>query len=246
MPASSPVVTEPILAHRGASACAPENTLAAVRYAAEAGARWIETDVRLTADGGLVMIHDETLDRTTNGRGYVSTHRLEEIRALDAGGWFDADYQGLRVPTLAEFLDCIIEHGLNLQLELKEMSGREEALAEAVIAELKARWPFGKLGLFLSGFSERCLKLVAAHLPGVPRCLALDYVPVDPEARAADTGASIIQVQDLFLCDRDLEAIAASPIEFGVATVNDADRARYLLSSGVQSVLTDEPALLAG
>jgi glycerophosphoryl diester phosphodiesterase len=246
MTPSSPTVAESIILHRGASAYAPENTLPAVTLCARAHVRWVETDVRLTADNRLVMIHDDKLDRTTNGRGLVSLHNLEQIRELDAGGWLGPEYQGIQVPTLEEFLDCTIENELNLQVELKEMAGRESELVEAVVTTLKERWPFGKLDLLLSGFSERCLRQLGDLLPDIPRCLALEFVPVDSDKRAREAGVSIIQVQDKCVSDLDLDLIAASPVEYGVAVVNDPERARYLLSRGVQSVLTDRPELLDG
>ena len=132
MASTKPFVRKPLIAHRGAPAHAPENTLTAVRMAKEMGARWIETDVRLTADGALVMIHDETLDRTTNGSGPVLMATAEEIRSLDAGSWFAPEFAGETVPTLHEFIACIRTEGLNLQLELKEVFGLEEELVRKV------------------------------------------------------------------------------------------------------------------
>lgn len=244
MPSDSPIVDQPILAHRGASAFAPENTLRAVELAVEMGARWIETDVQITADGGLVMMHDLELDRTTSGRGFVGLNSVEHILSLDAGSWFDPSFAGCRVPTLEEFLDCIIDNGLSLQLELKDLPGREYDLADAACALLRTSWPFGENGLFISGFSARCLDRVKQNLPDVPRAIALACVPDDPDGYAADVGARIIHVQDDFVDDAALARIRNATVEFGVATVNDTDRARFLIDSGVQSVLTDDPSVL--
>ncbi len=93
-----------VIAHRGASSYAPENTLPAFDLALEMGVRDLELDVHLTRDGHVVVIHDETVDRTTNGSGPVASHALEELRALDAGSWFDARFAGARIPTLDEVL----------------------------------------------------------------------------------------------------------------------------------------------
>jgi glycerophosphoryl diester phosphodiesterase len=93
-----------ILAHRGASAYSPENTFAAFDLAREMGAPAVETDVRVTRDGTLVILHDATVDRTTNGRGPVADLTLAEVKALDAGGWFDPRFAGQTIPTLAELL----------------------------------------------------------------------------------------------------------------------------------------------
>jgi glycerophosphoryl diester phosphodiesterase len=99
-----------IIAHRGAKANAPENTLVAFKRAYDEGARWVEFDVKLTADGHPVLIHDEMLERTTDGRGEVRTKTLAEIQALDAGSWFAKAFAGERVPTLAEALDFLAAH----------------------------------------------------------------------------------------------------------------------------------------
>ena len=93
-----------IIAHRGASGHAPENTLAAYRLAIELGSHSIEADVQVSSDGHIVAIHDAVLQRTTNGSGSVAESTLEELRAVDAGRWFDRDFAGQRIPTLEEVL----------------------------------------------------------------------------------------------------------------------------------------------
>jgi glycerophosphoryl diester phosphodiesterase len=95
-----------VIAHRGASAAAPENTLAAFQRAIDLGAHWFELDCGLTADGEVVAIHDDTVDRTTSGSGHVDTMGLAELKELDAGSWFDPSYAAESVPTLGEALDC--------------------------------------------------------------------------------------------------------------------------------------------
>src|SRR3954463_888507 len=95
------------VAHRGYSAVAPENTLPALTAAARAGATYVEFDVRTTADGVPVVIHDRTVDRTTSGTGLVADLTMDEVRALDAGSWFAPAYAGLRVPLLTEVLDAV-------------------------------------------------------------------------------------------------------------------------------------------
>lgn len=107
-----------ILAHRGASGYAPENTFAAFDRALAMRADGIETDVRMTSDRALVLVHDERVDRTTNGEGRVADLSLVQIKALDAGSWFGAEFAGQRVPTLAEFLDAYGSRTL-LCLEIK-------------------------------------------------------------------------------------------------------------------------------
>lgn len=238
------IVDSQLVAHRGASALAPENTLPAVELAAARGARWIETDVRLTADGGLVMIHDTTLERTTNGVGAVARTPLAAIGALDAGAWFSPAFAGTRVPELAEFLQAVLDCGLCLQLELKENSGLEEELVSSVARTLEAHWPLGDRGLFLSGFSERCMRLAAEALPQVPRALAVEYPPRDPAARLAEARCQILHVQAAATGPEACARLTATGLEWAVATINDPAEARAFLAAGATSILSDRPDLL--
>ncbi|WP_160115991.1 glycerophosphodiester phosphodiesterase family protein [Candidatus Halocynthiibacter alkanivorans] len=245
MTASLPLVQSGLIAHRGASKYWPENTLESVKAAAGMGVSWIETDVQFTADNQLVMIHDAELDRTTNGCGYVTQADLAAIRKLDAGSWMAPEFSGLQVPTLREFISMICDLGLNLQLELKETKGREAELVDLVCDELEIYWPAETASkIFISGFSERCLRRVAERMPKMPLALALTCVPRNPDQLAEETGVQIIHVNDVFTDEAALETIASSSVEFGVATVNDPVRASQLLAAGVQQILTDDPLLL--
>lgn len=120
-----------IIAHRGASGIAPENTLPAIDSALAAGVDYIEIDVHLSSDGEVIVIHDETLDRTTNGQGKVSERSLEYIRSLDAGSWFSGEYRGTVVPTLEEVMRHI--HGkTRLLIEIKKKGKGNEGIEEKV------------------------------------------------------------------------------------------------------------------
>jgi glycerophosphoryl diester phosphodiesterase len=164
-----------VLAHRGSRLRAPENTLEAFALALDEGADGIEFDVRRSADGVPIVLHDPTLDRTTNGRGPVASATLDALRRLDAGAWFGAGHRGARIPTLAEVLDlCRDRAALNLELKIDAGRGlaarrraRAEAplLAQAVARELARarRPPF----LLLSSFETSALE-AARHV--LPRC----------------------------------------------------------------------------
>src|SRR5271170_5918738 len=99
----------PFIAHRGARADAPENTLSSLMFARDEGAAWVEFDVKITSDGVPILLHDDTLDRTTNGSGIVADKMWAEIKTLDAGNSFDARFKGERVPHLAEALRCVLD-----------------------------------------------------------------------------------------------------------------------------------------
>ncbi len=125
-----------VIAHRGASAISPENTMIAFKRAIEMGADAIETDVQMTKDGHLILIHDETLERTTDGEGWVKDYTLEQIRELDAGSWYTSTYEGQKIPTLDEFFELILTTKLWVNIEIKMgfvmYPGIEERLAEKI------------------------------------------------------------------------------------------------------------------
>ena len=118
-----------VASHRGDSASAPENTIPAVESAIAGGFAYVEVDVVLTKDGQPVLMHDRTVDRTTNGHGKVAELTLAEVRALDAGAWFDASFAGTRVPTLEEFLDVLAASNSKGLIELKGVWDAEAATA---------------------------------------------------------------------------------------------------------------------
>src|SRR4051812_46107573 len=124
-----------IIGHRGAKATAPENTLAGIRQAAREGATWVEFDVKLTADGYAILMHDETLERTTSGQGPVRRMALQDIRQLDAGMRFGPQWRGEKVPTLSEALQLLAELNMGFNLEVKPCPGREAETARAAVAD---------------------------------------------------------------------------------------------------------------
>src|SRR5260370_12288918 len=120
----APLPLPSVIGHRGAAARAPENTLAGLRHAKELGCAWVEFDVRLTADGALVLCHDSRLERTTTGRGRLSAQTLASIRRCDAGGWFAPEVAGEAVPRLDEALRPAAELGLAANIEIQADPGR--------------------------------------------------------------------------------------------------------------------------
>jgi glycerophosphoryl diester phosphodiesterase len=128
------VKTPALMAHRGASALAPENTLAAFRKALETKSQWVELDAHLTADGEVVVMHDGTVDRTTDGTGPISKMTLAQIKALDAGSWFKPEFAGERVPTLAEVVALL---GKRLRINVEIKSSGNAATAQKVVEILR-------------------------------------------------------------------------------------------------------------
>jgi glycerophosphoryl diester phosphodiesterase len=156
--------TRPLLiGHRGYPALCPENTLASFEGAMQAGCDMIELDVTLTRDRKVVVIHDDTLDRTTNGKGPVSGHALEEIKALDAGSWFDARFAEERVPELSEVIKLTAGRCM-LNIEIKESAFEAiypvDAIEHQVVKLVKTSGAMDRV--IISSFDKRILERIAA------------------------------------------------------------------------------------
>ena len=233
-----------LIGHRGAKENAPENTLASLREAARQGAAWVEVDVMLTRDRVPVLIHDDTLERTTSGTGPVPGLTLAELKRLDAGSWFDPRFAGETVPTLEEALALIRDLGLGLNLEIKPYPGQDVATAEAAIATLKRLWPAGR-PLLLSSFEVPCLEVARDLAPDIPRGYLLWDPPADWAAIADRIGAATLNVDQERQTAGTVAAYRATGRPVLAYTVNDPRRAGELFGWGVAGVFTDAPGRLA-
>jgi len=230
-----------VIAHRGASSYAPENTLAAFALAAEQGARAIECDAKLTRDGKIVLIHDDRLDRTTSGRGPVKRFDLKAIRALDAGAWFDKQFAGERVPTLEEGLALWAERGLFPQIEIKPCLGRAAKTGAAVAARAAKLWPRDLPPPVLSSFSPRALDMARAAAPDLPRAYLAERLPLDWRRRLKRLDCAALHCNHKYLTEAKLAKVKKAGYAVRCYTVNDPARARQLFAWGVDAVFTDCP-----
>jgi glycerophosphoryl diester phosphodiesterase len=158
-------ITPPVIAHRGASDRAPENTLAAFLKAHELGARWAEFDVMLSACGEVVVFHDETLTRTTNGIGRVDEYPYSYLQTLDAGSWFNPSFSQQRIPTLAEVIDFLCQQQMAANIEIKPVMGNEQLTVQKVLAVIQRCWRDPSLPLLISSFSLPTLEYVRQFAP---------------------------------------------------------------------------------
>ncbi len=237
-----------VVAHRGASTQAPENTMEAFRLGVDADADAIELDVHLTADGQLAVIHDETLDRTTDRTGRVAELTMEEIREADAGATFvrpgDSGYafadRGLRVPTLPEVLEWLPE-GVGLVVEIKA-----RAAADAVVEAVRGTEVRESGRLAVISFDEAAIERVRELDPEVRTgYLLVPTQPVEPAlVWATEHGhASVLPWEgDLGLDPLPIMAQAhAFGREIGCYVVNDPQRMQHLAACGVWGFVTDVP-----
>jgi glycerophosphoryl diester phosphodiesterase len=231
--------------HRGARGSAPENTLVSMRMAAELGAPWVEFDVKLTADGHAILMHDDRLDRTTNGKGPVAEARWAQIRRLDAGSWFAQQFAGERVPDLEETIRTLGELGLGANVEIKPCPGRERETGVAVAREVERLWPHSLPPAVLSSFSEESLAAAREAAPALLRSLLVTDIPDDWHARLTRLGCAGLHVGERQLLRPAVEAVKARGVPMLAYTVNSRERAETLWGWGVDCVATDWPEKLA-
>jgi glycerophosphoryl diester phosphodiesterase len=233
-----------VIGHRGVAAQAPENTLAGLRRAKELGCRWVEFDVRLTADGMPILLHDDRLERTTNGFGDSAALPLAAVREYDAGRWFGPSFIGERVPTLEETVAALAALGLGANVELKAARGRAAVTGRSA-AELLARlWPTQLPAVLVSSFLETALMAAREVAPQLARGLLFRSVPRDWRARVEALGCRTVHADHRRLHPAIVAEIRNCGYPVLAYTVNDAARAAMLYSWGVASVFSDIPHLL--
>jgi glycerophosphoryl diester phosphodiesterase len=235
-----------IIGHRGAAAHAPENTLAGFRKAHALGVAWVEFDVRLTGDGRCIVLHDDTIDRTTDGSGTAARMSLESLAAFDAGSWFDPRFAGETIPTFEETIDLLAELGLGANVEVKPHRGAEIETAEAVCRILRAQWPGDLPPPLVSSFAYSALETARRVAPELARGLLLGRIGDDWLALARAIGAQTIHCGHVGLTERRAREIGAAGYELLAYTVNHAGRAAELFAWGVSSVFSDAPDRVAG
>jgi glycerophosphoryl diester phosphodiesterase len=239
-------VLPPLLAHRGARRRAPENTLAALRLAAELGAPWVEFDVKLSADGELVLMHDELLDRTTDGEGPVRALRWRELSRLDAGRWFGRKFAGEKVPSFAQAVALLGRLKLGANIEIKPCPGREEETGRAVALATSRIWPSHLPRPVLSSFSVESLAASREAAPELLRGLLVEAVPEGWKQRLAALECTSLHAEESRLTEPVARAVKAAGVPLLAYTVNDPVRARALRSWGVDALVTDDVEALRG
>jgi glycerophosphoryl diester phosphodiesterase len=232
-----------IFAHRGASAHAPENTLAAFELALAQQADAIELDAKLSADGQVVVIHDATLDRTTDGRGRVMDLTFSQLRALDAGSFFSEQFRGEKIPALEEVFEAVGKRTF-INVELTNYATPGDGLVESV-CELVKKCGMQQRVLF-SSFLALNLSKARAYLPDVPRgLLALKGFP---GAWARSFGSAFGRYQALHphLTDvsrQQVQRVHRLNRRIHIWTVNAVEDMRRLFRWGVDGIFTDDPLL---
>lgn len=230
-------------AHRGASAYCPENTMSSFVRALELGASGIETDVQMTKDGRLVLIHDESLERTTGTKALVKDLTWEETQTLDAGSWFHADFAGERLPSLEQLLELTRDKGTIVNIELKNGFIQYPELEKKVIEMIK-RYEMADRTI-ISGFNHYSLRECHQLAPDIRTGILYGEGLYEPWAYAKGIGADALHAYMYALTPELVAEAAKHGVAYHPFTVNEESMMKALIQAGVAGIITDYPDRLA-
>lgn len=239
----------PIIAHRGASGSAPENTRAAFELAIREGASWIETDVAITADKQAVLFHDIKLERCSPAQGWLVQRSLSELAQLDVGGWFAPEFSHERLVRLESLIELANSTHTGLNLEIKPVYGLENETVDA-LTESFSRVP-PQVPIIISSFHTRALGAAKQRLAEFQRGLLTEAIPSDWRQRCETLDCQGLHAcQDLVTLEQ-VEGFCSvnarhpnSPVHLLLYTLNNRHKAQQLLNAGVSAVFTDFPEKL--
>ncbi|MEZ9154320.1 glycerophosphodiester phosphodiesterase family protein [Vibrio sp. 10N.286.49.E11] len=230
-----------ITGHRGAASLAPENTLVSIEQAAKAGAKWIEIDTQLSADGIPMLFHDKTVNRCTNGTGNIADLDLTALKALDAGSWFGSEFAGTTIPTLSEALDKCLELDVTLNLEIKIYDDKAiQPLVEKVAALIEQK-QFPTEKLLISSFKKEALSLCQQIMPEVKRGFICEVWNDFSLESLKSLDLYSIHIDHRILDEKIAKAIKASGAVLKIWTLNDPQLAAKYFNLGVDNIITDVP-----
>lgn len=229
-----------LIAHRGAGKHAPENTLSAMRLGAQHGFSMMEYDVKLSQDGAPILLHDDTIDRTSNATGLASTYSLAELLQFDFGSWLKADYVAEPIATLDAVAAFTIARHIHSNIEIKPETGFEAETGAKIARLAQQLWQHATLPPLLSSFSEVSLAAAKLSAPELPRALLIEgEVPHDVFTRLAALDCVALNLDHHYTTQDIVTEANAKGYAVCVWTVNDPARARELLAWGCKGIFTD-------
>lgn len=231
-----------VVGHRGAMGYRPENTFASYEHALELGADWIECDVHLSQDGVLTVIHDETLDRTTNGKGFVKDHTFAQLRELDAGGWFAPEYAGQRIPSLPELLDWATQRGTCVDVEIKNGPLYYFEIAEKVVEAIQQTGMVDQT--IVISFDHAVVQRVKQLNGAITTGVLYAGKPLDPALLAKQAQADAVLPHWAYVTKDDVAACHAQGIAVAPWATSDPVILAMLIQSGVDGIGTNHPDVM--
>ena len=241
---TSPLDLPKVIGHRGTPRRAPENSLAGFALAAEAGVRWVELDVQLSADLVPFVFHDDRLDRTSTGTGSTIEQDWAYLRDLDVGRKFSPDFAGQRMPHWDQVLDLLVERRLGVNIEIKAADPRGAITAEIGLDHALAKWPADLAPPLVTSFSRIAIETAQRVAPAWPRGLVSDPWPEDWREICARYGCSTLHVSHVSLTAERVRMAKDAGLAVLSYTVNEPELAEKLWDWGVDSVFSDRPELL--
>jgi glycerophosphoryl diester phosphodiesterase len=219
-----------VIGHRGAKAYAPENTLASFREARRRGATWVEMDIKLTADGVPIVMHDASLKRTTG---------IDRLVALTPRAELPKE-----VPTFEEAIACFQELGLGCNVEIKPCDGREAETARVAVATLRRCWPSSSPPPLLSSFKAASLAAAREAAPEFARAILLDELNDDWRIRTDAVGAVGVNTDGKKLAPGRAREVKQAGFALSVYTIDDPAQAKALVAMGADCIITDVPDVI--
>lgn len=232
------------LAHRIGGTLAPENTISGIDVCLKHDYKMVEFDVRLTANNVPFLLHDDTLERTTNGHGRSNDWQWVDLQYLDAGSWFGEQFADERLPTLYQIATFCQHHDIFANIELKFCPGNERRTAQYVARALRVFWDRTNNIPLISSFSQKILAEMQKYASDFPRGMLFKDVPVNWKDIVQRLDCSSVHVKHIFLNAEIVKEIHALGLKVMAYTVNDPNDAQTLLSMGVDHICTDRPDLL--
>lgn len=226
-----------ILAHRGLSAKYPENTIIAFEAAARVPVWGVEFDVHLTKDNQLVVIHDETINRTSNGSGFVKDLTLEELRAFDYGAWFKAEFAGQQIPTLADVLTIFQQTNHHINIEIKSDIFEYQGI-EALIANEIQKFHIEKR-IIISSFNHESIARFQQIMPNVKTALLFASLVTKLEEYVKTFGCEAIHIPYYYGMRSIIHQVIRNGISVRAYTVNDSEMLVQLKEIGLDAVFSD-------
>ena len=227
------------IAHRGAGKLAPENTLAAFRVGASRGYRMFECDVKLSADGVPFLLHDSTLERTTNGKGTAGEQPWETLSRLDAGNWHSREFAGEPLPTLETVARYCLAEGHFLNIEIKPTPGVERRTGEVVALHADRLWNNAPISPLLTSFRPEALEGARATAPGLPRGLLLDTLWEGWLEQATALDCVAVVCKHALWDAQTVSQVHQAGMKCLSYTVNDRPAAQRLFDLGTDGIITD-------
>jgi len=234
-----------IIGHRGACGLAPENTISSLKKASLLNLSYVEVDVKISKDSVPILFHDDSLERTTNGKGFCNQYNYIDLRKLDAGKWFDKKFTNEKIPSLSDSLDFLYKKKINLNIEIKPNKNFELENIKNIVKLINSKTKLPNY--YFTTFHIPSLKLISEYLPNINRGLLIDKI-----IPSIENILIICKKYNCFSIGLDFNIVNSEIIKFfkknkliiTVYTVNNIEIAKKLFDLGVDSIFTDRPDII--